>query len=153
MHDTNLESLKQKATFSQSALDAVLDGAKRSYNSAVSFVWTTPQQMIEGIIELAGQGYTASNLMHTILPPGYYQVFMVKPKHVQATELAAWLSKFEQSYYDDLAGYRELYKQELALAMVAEVDAAEAAKLAKARDKRMADALAQAEKEVISLGN
>lgn len=142
MLETNyIESLAEKATFDQAKLNDVLEAKKRYYDPIERFVYTTPQEMIEGLFDSYGKGYTPSNYLHQIIPPSFYGLYLTKPVHIQQDELVSILATAEAEYRGSVEQAKEEYIQALAEQRVKELERLEWARSQAKRDKEFEKAV------------
>lgn len=126
----NIESLKQRATYSEDVLNSYLERMKGAYEPYQSFVFASPNELLSGLYDLYKKGYIPCNeLMHSLLPPMYYQIWLTKPESIQQQELYEVMQTARLNYQESV----EQAKQELFEALVeAEYQEEEAKALAKA---------------------
>lgn len=110
MNQTELNTLKEKATFSEEVLNQYVQRMRDAYNPIESHHWATPAQMLDGLQDLFSQGYTPANeLLHSITPPLFYMVYLNKPLSVQQTELLEVVTKARKDYADSVEAAKAEY--------------------------------------------
>ncbi|MGE6687943.1 hypothetical protein ACQKFE_08125 [Stutzerimonas stutzeri] len=143
MSATNtIEQLQLKATFSQDTLNKALEAVKRGYESSQQHVFTTPQQMVEGLQTLFQEGWnTGSTYTHHFVQPSYFAVYLVKPLSLQQDELAKAFASAEAAYRAEVEQAKEQLIQALAEQRVAELERLEWAKAQAKKEKQLEQAL------------
>lgn len=121
IENTNIQNLKERATFNQDTLDAYVERMKAAYEPYQSFVYASPSEMFTGLHSLYTKGFTPCNsLMSNLLPPMYYQVWCYKPEATQQSELYEVIQRARASYENSVEESREalfeaLIEQEYAI--------------------------------------
>lgn len=106
--NTNIEELKQRATYSEEALNNHIENMKATYIPTESFYWTNPGDMLVGLQAAFKAGYTPCNsLLHSILPPSYYQCFLYKPESQQQADLYQIIQRARENYAQSVADAKE----------------------------------------------
>ena len=148
MNNVNIEDLKARATYSEEVLNDYIERQKSSYINTESFYWTTPNEMLVGLQEAYKAGYTPClELMHSILPPMYYQCFLRKPEATQQAEIYQIIQRARVSYQESVDQAKEQLFEALVEAEFEEEEAKAQAKAEKEAAKRKEAIRTKLEKE------
>ena len=107
-----------------------------------------PHLFILSIIQHSSDGYVLDEKAPVIYESLHYRATMFKPEHVQMGDLAVVVDEIKAEYVLYLETQREKFKQLLKAQLLEADEAKEQKKLDIARAKRLAERLAEIEKEV-----